>query len=249
MVRSTELQIQLRIQLFSPVAFKMPTKNKVFFAYYFLKVFYSLQRYKVIKNHKTVEIKVFLIFFCLIIEEFWSIEIRTDPDGPKTYGSGSTKLEERDEPSGTRCLWPAAFCWAGAHQKRTRPSRRTSSSISRPCRAITSSCRWVHNEKEKCLYFALARKKCKNQFLLHWKLQHCHGIFTSSCEDKIPQNEIEKGFLFCIFAKTKRTNFCRWKFQHCPVISRGNTLIKNLSCNSENFNILSNNFRKKSSSQ
>jgi hypothetical protein len=67
-ILTTGLRIWLRILHFSSVAFKMPT-NK-FFAYYFLNV--RLHQYSKKKTHtkksKTVKIKVFLTFYCLLIE-------------------------------------------------------------------------------------------------------------------------------------------------------------------------------------
>ncbi len=76
----------------SLVASKMPTKDKCFFAYYLLLgIFTSVFKdSKSLRSHKTVEIKVFLIY--LLVDgriRISNVQIVTDhdPGGPQTYGS------------------------------------------------------------------------------------------------------------------------------------------------------------------
>ncbi len=59
----------------------------------FFCLFLTLCRLRI---HKTVEIQVFLIFSCLLIEGSGSEQTitDTDPGGPKTYGSGRKRVKE-----------------------------------------------------------------------------------------------------------------------------------------------------------
>ncbi len=82
------VRIQTRILLFLSVTFEMPTKIiYIFFqsfAYYVLKVYlYYLKLKKSLRSHKSVEIKVFLPIYCLIIGESRSGSV------PLTNGSRS----------------------------------------------------------------------------------------------------------------------------------------------------------------
>jgi hypothetical protein len=67
-IRTTDFRI--RILLFSSMAFKMPTKNRFVYLSFFLliRVLFEGTFTSVFKDkkscHKTVEIKVFLTFFC-----------------------------------------------------------------------------------------------------------------------------------------------------------------------------------------
>jgi hypothetical protein len=72
----------------------MPTKNKFFYNFFCILFFNGSFTSVFNRSHKTVEIKGFSYFFCLIMEGSGSIQITTDPDpeGPRTYGSGSTSL-------------------------------------------------------------------------------------------------------------------------------------------------------------
>ncbi len=86
------------------MAFKMPTKNKFLLRY--ITTFTSvLKRTKLLRNHKTVEIKVLLKLFACWWEESGaragSVQIITDgdPESPKiygSYGSGSGTYEKCD---------------------------------------------------------------------------------------------------------------------------------------------------------
>jgi hypothetical protein len=91
-IRTTDLRI--RIPLFSSVADKMPTKKKFsksFVAHYFFKVhFYQSSKIKSVeRNHKKYKSRFFLLI-CLLVEESGSgsrplsVQIMTDPGGPKT---------------------------------------------------------------------------------------------------------------------------------------------------------------------
>jgi hypothetical protein len=51
-IRTSAQKIRLRILLFSSVTFKIATKNYLFFAYYFLKLY--LHHFSKIKSHKKV---------------------------------------------------------------------------------------------------------------------------------------------------------------------------------------------------
>ncbi len=83
----------IRILLFSPVAFRMAAKN-IFFSTWFLAYFFLrihvhctpvVTDNNSLRSHKTVEIKVFLNFVCLLMEGAGSVQIITG--GPKTTGS------------------------------------------------------------------------------------------------------------------------------------------------------------------
>ena len=108
-MRTTGLRIRIRVRigilLFSSVAFKMPTKNKISFFAYRRYINICLQRWQVIlKSHKTVKSRFFLGFF-LLLEGPGSVKIITDLEGPKTsnsYGSG-TPVETLL--SGQVCTW------------------------------------------------------------------------------------------------------------------------------------------------
>jgi hypothetical protein len=95
------IRIRLRTLLFLWVSFKMPTKNKFFFLsfYYYCTywgcIYTSLQR---LHSHKeaTKQYKSGSFLLCCVMREVLvSVQIMTDPGGPKTYesyGTGSTTL-------------------------------------------------------------------------------------------------------------------------------------------------------------
>jgi hypothetical protein len=87
------LGIRIRIPLFSSVADKMPTKNKIFFLLHFEGTFTvcTIHQSSKLKCQKNSRITVFLTFFCMLMEKSGSgsVQVMTDPDpgGAKTYGS------------------------------------------------------------------------------------------------------------------------------------------------------------------
>jgi hypothetical protein len=85
-IRTTDLRIQ--ILLFSSVAFKDTNNNKFFWLLLFEGTVH-LHHSPKIKSHKTVEIKVFLIF-CIHDGRIRIRTVMTDPDGPKTYSTTLT---------------------------------------------------------------------------------------------------------------------------------------------------------------
>ncbi len=96
-IRVTDLRIRIRITdfrrilLFPSVADKMLTKNSVFFKGFFSLLIFEGEFTSVFidknskRSHKIVKIKVFLLFFACSWKD-------PDPEGPNTYGSGSTTL-------------------------------------------------------------------------------------------------------------------------------------------------------------
>jgi hypothetical protein len=115
--RDMDLRILIRILLFSSLTLKTPTKNKFFkevSAFYFLKVslhhFFKDKKSK--RSHRTVGIKVFSYFFCLMIEGSGSgsgfIPV------PNGSGSGSRRpMQKHTDPTDPdpdsappqHCLW------------------------------------------------------------------------------------------------------------------------------------------------
>jgi hypothetical protein len=63
------IRIRFRILLFSSVVFSRCQQKVIFFKDF---SYYLLHQFSKVKSHKTAEIKVFLIFFCLLVEGFGS---------------------------------------------------------------------------------------------------------------------------------------------------------------------------------
>ncbi len=85
--------VRNRILLSSRVADKMP-ENKSFFSSFFVEHFLKVEKSNKKSQRSRKEIKV-LNFFFLLMEGSGSVQIITDPRGPKryrSYGSGSTTL-------------------------------------------------------------------------------------------------------------------------------------------------------------
>jgi hypothetical protein len=91
-IRTTDLRI--RILLCSPGTFKMPTKiiflSPVFYLLLLKGTFTRTSFFKVkesLKMSQNIRNQGFPYYFCLMMQGSGSIQIMTDPGGPKTYGS------------------------------------------------------------------------------------------------------------------------------------------------------------------
>jgi len=103
-----------KISLGNPVSFskfRCPLPRDILVPILFLLVtfwryiYISLQRWKVKKKSQTIEIKVFLIFFFR-----WWRDSDLYPGGPKTYGSWSITLFERQKEEKYALAWYEKLC-------------------------------------------------------------------------------------------------------------------------------------------